>query len=136
MAETSVITKARRVALCKLTSGAITTMPAITHIAFGDGGVDGNGNPLTPADTQTTLKREVARYPINAQDDAEHPGLSYPVDTTARYTVTIPKEDLAGEKISEAALVDAAGALAAIKTMYVKQKDEGVSFTFTFDDEF
>lgn len=125
---TSVITKARRIALCRLTSGAISSMPAITHIAFGDGGVDASGNPIAPLDTQTALKREIARYPIS--------GVSYPVDTTARYTVTIPKEDLAGEKISEAALVDSVGALMAIKTMYVKQKDEGVSFNFTFDDEF
>jgi len=128
MAETSVITKTRRVALCKLTSGAIGAIPAVTQIAFGDGGVDTNGNPITPVETQTALKREIARYPID--------GVTYPVDTTARYTVTIPKEDLAGEKISEAALVDSSGALVAIKTMYVKQKDEGVSFSFTFDDEF
>ena len=125
---TSVITKARRTALCKLTSGAISTMPAITHIAFGTGGVDSSGNPIAPLDTQTALKAEIARYPIS--------GVTYPVDTTARYTVTIPKDDLAGEKISEAALVDSVGALMAIKTMYVKQKDEGVSFNFTFDDEF
>lgn len=128
MAETSVITKARRVALCKITSGAINTMPAITHIAFGDGGVDSDGKPIPPLDSQTALKHEVARYPID--------GVSYPIDTTARYVVTIPREDLAGEKISEAALVDSAGTLAAIKTMYVKQKDEDVSFEFTFDDEF
>lgn len=130
MAETttSVITRARRVALCKLTSGAINTMPAITHIAFGDGGVNSEGRPVAPLDTQTELNHELARYPIN--------GVEYPIDTTARYTVTIPKEDLVGEKISEAALIDSVGALAAIKTMYVKQKDDGVSFDFTFDDEF
>lgn len=128
MAATSVITKARRAALCRLTSGAISVMPAITHVAFGDGGVDSNGNPLTPADTQTALKHEIARYPMD--------GVTYPVDTTARYLVTIPKEDLPGERISEAALVDSTGALMAIKTMYVKQKDEDVRFEFTFDDEF
>lgn len=128
MAETSVITKARRVALCKLTSGAIGAMPAITHIAFGDGGVDADGNPIIPADTHAELNNEIARYPIDS--------VTYPIDTTARYAVTIPKEELAGEKISEAALIDSAGVAAAIKTMYVKQKDEGVSFEFTFDDEF
>lgn len=128
MAETSVITKARRIGLCKLTSGAISTLSPITHIAFGTGGVDATGEPLIPTETQTALHSEVARYPIDA--------VVYPVDTTARYSVTIPKADLAGEKLSEAALVDSAGALCAIKNMYVKQKDEGISFTFTFDDEF
>lgn len=128
MAETSVITKARRVKLCKATSGAISTVPAITHIAFGDGGTNSAGEPVAPLATQTALKHEVGRYQVKS--------ISYPIETTARYTVTIPKADLVGKKISEAALVDAAGDLAAIKTMYAKGKDEGVEFTFTFDDEF
>ena len=62
--------------------------------------------------------------------------MTYPEETTARYAVTIPKDDLAGEIINEAALVDSDGDVAAIKTMYSKQKDAGVSFTFEFDDEF
>lgn len=128
MADTSVITIARRTALCKLTSGAVSSIPAITHIAFGDGGVDLNGNPLIPSDTQTALLREVKRYPVEK--------VEYPVATTARYIVTIPKNELVGCKISEAALIDAAGEPAAIKTMFVKQKDGDVSFEFTFDDEF
>ena len=128
MTETSVITKARRLALCQVTSGAVTTVSPIAHIAFGDGGVDEHGAPIVPIATQTALLHEIARYPIDT--------VEYPMETTARYTVTIPPEALVGEKISEAALVDAGGALCAIKTMYVKQKDEGVSFTFAFDDEF
>lgn len=128
MAETGVITNIRREALCKITSGSISTLPQITHIAFGDGGVDSAGNPLEPAASQTALKSELARYAIQT--------VAYPTAYTARYTVTIPKPDLAGKKISEAALVDAQGRLCAIKNMYVKQKDAGVSFDFTFDDEF
>lgn len=50
--------------------------------------------------------------------------------------MTIPASDLPGASISEAGLVDSAGMLCAIKTMYVKRKDAGVTFTFTFDDEF
>lgn len=128
MAETSVITNYRRKNLCKITSGAISSIPKITHIAFGDGGVDDSGEPKTPLATQMALNSEIERYPID--------GVTYPVDTTARYTVTIPKNDLPGEEISEAALVDAEGNLCAIKNMYVKKKDAGVSFAFTFDDEF
>lgn len=125
---TSVITKTRREYLCKITSGAITTVPPIKHIAFGTGGVDSSGDPLVPSDTQTILNNEVKRYPINT--------VEYPTSTTARYTVIIPKKDMVGVKISEAGLVDANGKLNAIKNMYIKQKDEGVTFTFTFDDEF
>lgn len=128
MAETSVITKLRRENLCKITSGAVSSLAPITHIAFGDDGVDSRGEPVSPTETQTSLKHEVARYPIKS--------VTYPLSTTARYTVEIPENDLAGAKISEAALIDKNGGLCAIKNMYVKQKDGGVSFAFTFDDEF
>lgn len=125
---TTIITDKRREKLCKITSGAITTLAKVTHVAFGDGGVDEAGEPISPVGSQTALTAEVGRYPID--------GVTYPIPTTAQYTVTIPKDDLIGEKISEAALVDADNDLVAIKTMYAKGKDGGVTFTFTFDDEF
>lgn len=125
---TSIITKARRIYLTKITSGAITTMPKVTQIAFGDGGVDELGEPIVPNELQTALRSEIGRYNIDE--------VSYPVETTARYIVTIPEEDLVGKKISEMALIDEEGGFCAIKTMYIKQKDEGVKFTFEFDDEF
>ena len=61
----------------------------------------------------------------------EYGGQPYPVPTTARYTITIPPDDLAGTNISEAALVDADGVLCAIRNMLPKGKDAGVSFTAT-----
>lgn len=129
--ENSVITKARREALCSATSkgSSVTTIYPISHIVFGDGGVDSNGDPIAPSDTQTALTHAIGTYPIDAAP-------TYPSTTTARYTVTIPAADLAGAEISEAGLVDSNGTLCAIKTMYVKRKDSGVTFTFTFDDEF
>lgn len=129
--ENSVITKTRREALCKATSMGSTTNPInpITHIVFGDGGVDESGNPVPPIDTQTALKNQIGKYPIDAAP-------TYPETTTARYVVTIPADELPGASISEAGLVDSEGMLCAIKTMYVKRKDPGVTFTFTFDDEF
>lgn len=128
MAENSTITIARRIKICRASSGAISTLAPITHIAFGDGGVDSNGKPIPPQETQTALKHEIARYQVD--------GIEYPVETTARYSATIPKEDLVDKFISEAALVDGNGDVVAIKTMYAKQKDEGTAFTFKFDDEF
>lgn len=128
MAETSIITKRRRVLLCQITSGAITTLPKITHIALGTGGVDENGEPFIPSDLQTALNHPIGQYEIAP--------VMYPEETTARYTITVPEHELVGEKISEAGLIDAQGNLCAVKNMYVKQKDDGVTFTFTFDDEF
>ena len=128
MAETSIITKTRRILLCQISSGAIIAMPKITHIALGTGGVDANGEPLVPSETQTALNQQVGEYEIES--------VSYPVETTSRYTITIPENELVGEAISEVGLVDEQGNLCAVKNMYVKRKDEGVTFTFTFDDEF
>ena len=132
MSENTIITIKRREQLCLITSGAMPTLPPVTMIAFGDGGVDVEGNPIPPKADADSLGRELRRYPLDS--------VSYPLDpaprTTARYTATIPADDLASASISEAALVDAAGELCAIKTMYIKRKDSGVTFTFTFDDEF
>lgn len=124
----SVITRARRINLTKITSGAVSTIPKITKIAFGDGGVDELGEPIMPNEIQTALNNQIGIYEIDS--------VTYPEETTAQYTVTIPEEELVGEKISEIALVDEAGVLCAIKNMYPKGKDDGVKFIFTFDDEF
>lgn len=131
MAQTNftVITDYRREMLCKITSGAITALPPVTHIAFGDGGTGDDGQPLDPAGTQEALNHEVGRYALDAKP-------VYPVSTTARYTATIPKADLPGVNISEAALVDGDGKLCAIRNMLPKGKDGDVEFIFTFDDEF
>lgn len=125
---TTVITNARRENLCKITSGAVSAIPAITHMAFGDQGVDAAGGVIPPLGSQTALKHEVGRYAVDS--------VTYPTATTARYTAVIPKEDLAGVLISEAALVDGAGTLCAIRNMLAKGKDAGVAFEFTIDDEF
>ena len=128
MNEYSVITKTRRKKLCMAASDPEKPLAIITHVAFGSGGVNGTGEPLVPLETQTALNSELARYEVES--------VTYPEETTARYAVTIPKDARVGEKINEAALVDSDGDVVAIKTMYTKQKDEGVSFTFEFDDEF
>ena len=124
----SVITKARRVNLAKITSGAVESIPKITHIAFGDQGVDTDGQPLTPTEDQQALRHEVGRYEID--------GVTNPAETTNRYTVTVPENDLVGLSISEMALIDAAGVFAAVKNFLPKGKDGDVKFTFEFDDEF
>lgn len=124
----SVITHIRRVNLARITCGAVESIPKITHIAFGDQGLDENGQPLIPEETQQALHHEIGRYEIKE--------LSHPLDTSNRYVVTIPENDLVGSVISEMALVDAEGDFAAVKNFLGKGKDEDVNFTFEFDDEF
>ena len=125
---TSVITRARRINLAKITRGAIETIPKITHIAFGDGGVGEDGQPLQPNELQTELNNEIGRYAVASVEN--------PVETTNRYTVTVPEADLVGLSLSEMALIDADGVFAAVKNFLPKGKDGDVKFTFEFDDEF
>lgn len=125
----TVKTTYRREMMCKVTSGAISTVPAIATVAFGTGGVDSGGNVLSPSVNQTTLNNEVGRYVID--------GVTYPETTTARYTVSLPANTLPdGTAISEAALVDSGGNFCAVCNMHSKEIDSGVEFVFTFDDEF
>ena len=63
-------------------------------------------------------------------------GVSNPVETTNRYTVTVPESELNEKNINEMALVDAEGQLAAVKTFLNKGKDGDMLFTFRFEDEF
>lgn len=124
----SIVTEYRRKSLCEITSGAISTLPAITHVVLGSGGLNEDGTVKAPEAKQTALNHELGRYKVDAP--------TYPIPTTARYTVTVPEDELVGAVISEAALADAEGNLCAIRNMLPKGKDEGVEFTFTFDDEF
>ena len=94
MNDNSVITRTRRIKFCQASSDATKPLPVITHIAFGSGGVNLSGEPIAPSETQTALNTEIARYPVDS--------VTYPEETTARYAVTIPKDDLAGEIINEA----------------------------------
>ena len=110
----SIVTEFRRKQLCEITSGKISSIAPISHIAFGSGGCDDDG--------------AVGRYQVDPP--------TYPSIATARYTVTIPNNELVGEIINEAALIDSEGNVCAIRNMLPKGKDEEVTFTFTFDDEF
>ena len=98
MNENSVITKTRRRKLCMAASDPEKPLAVITHVAFGSGGVNVSGEPIVPTETQTALNSELARYEVES--------VTYPDETTARYTVTIPKDSLVGKEINEAALVE------------------------------
>lgn len=126
--ENSIITKYRRVKLAQVTAGVITTIPKIKYIALGDGGVDASGEPIAPTVDQIALTNELLRMEVDPP--------TFPIETTVRYSITLPRTEYAGYKFNEMALVDANNQLCAIKTMYTKQKDDDVIFTFEFDDEF
>lgn len=88
------------------------------------------GQALRPTEEQQALRHEVGRYEIDSVISPEG------VETTNRYTVTIPEAGLVGTNISEMALIDSEGVFAAVKNFLPKGKDADVKFTFEFDDEF
>ena len=118
----------RRKNLTQITSGAVSTIPKVAYIALGTGGVDEGGQIITPSEDQTELHAEVGRYPVEP--------VEYPVETTARYTITVPVGDLDGAAISEMGIIDEAGGLCSIRTCSPKIKNYDEEIAFTFDDEF
>lgn len=119
------ITKAAREKMVKARSGAIT-LPAIIGMAFGDGGVDKDGNVLAPTGEQ--LQHELYRKEID--------GYSFPDDTVCRYECTLAENEMVGAEISELGLYDSEGDIVCIKTFKRKGKDDDVEQTYSVDDIF
>jgi len=103
--------------------GTTGTLPKITHMAFGTSGVDGSNVPIPPFTTAAALGHEILR-------------ITYPVSTTVRFTGKLLENEAVGQDISEIALVDQNGAIAAIKTFTKKGKDSESQFVFDWDEEF
>ena len=126
MAE-AVVTKAYRIKMLKARAGDLE-LPPITQMAFGKGGVDSSGAVKTPTTEQTALNDQ-----LGVKDISSH---SYPTDTSCKYICTLGESDYAGEEISEIALVDDDGDLAAIKNFLPKGKDSDLEMEFAVTDEF
>lgn len=122
-----IITTAAREKLVKARAGAIE-LPIIVGMAFGNGGVDDDGNVVAPSEDQSELTNELYRKEID--------GYSFPEETTCRYECTLTESELAGEEISEVGLYDEDGDIVCIKTFTRKGKDDDVEQTYTLDDMF
>lgn len=122
-----VITKKGREKLVKARAGALT-LPKITGMAFGSGGVNESGTVIAPTESQAKLTKELYRKEIDTY--------SFPNDTTCRYECTLTESELAGAEISEIGLYDADGDIVCIKTFTRKGKDDDVQQTYVIDDIF
>jgi len=106
-----------------MAGGAV--LPAVAQMAFGDGGHDAAENPKPVPSSRTALFHERLRkvcaaiVQINASE--------------VQATAYIEEAELVGVAISEAALVDAAGNLIAMKTFAPKHKeaDERIEIKLT-----
>ncbi len=123
----AVVTLAARKKMVQARAGE-TTLSKIVGVAFGSGGVDADGNVITPEGTQTALKQEILRKPVDKY--------TFLSDTKCRYECTLAEGELTGEYISEAALYDEEGDLVAIKNFLPKGKDSDLEMRIKIDDEF
>ncbi|MCI8418839.1 MAG: hypothetical protein HFI33_15310 [Lachnospiraceae bacterium] len=121
----AVVTIAARIKMVKARAG-VMQLPAIVGMAFGDGGVDENGEPIAPSSSDTALKNEVFRKVVDNYE--------FVSDTTCRYFCTLSVDECVDVNINELALYDAEGDLVAIKTFKNKGKDADLEMTFRVDD--
>lgn len=123
----SIKTNKYREKLAKALAGT-ATLPAITRIGLGSGGVDVSSNPRALTGDETALFN-----PLVEKDAV----ITFPTPYTTRYTVTIDadSDNLVGVNINEAALRDAEGELAAIKTFTNKGLETGTVLEFDYDAE-
>ena len=121
----AVVTLAARKKMVQARAGE-TPLPKIMGVVFGSGGVDADGNVITPERTQTALKQEILRKPVDKY--------TFLSDTKCRYECTLAEGELTGEYISEAALYDEEGDLVAIKNFLPKGKDSDLEMTIQIDD--
>ena len=127
MSATTVTNKAKK-KMVEARAG-IATLPPITKMAFGTGGVNGSGVVIDHTDAQNALYNEVLRKNID--------GYTVISDTKIRYSCTIESGDLTdGTEISEIGLLDSAGDFVALKSFSKKGIDTDMETIFECDDSF
>lgn len=109
-----------------LARAGVQELPKIEKMAFGNGGETENGVVKQPLNEQTTLNSEIYRKEID--------GCEIVNDTQIKYICTLTPEELAGQEISELALVDADGDLLAIKNFKAVEKNGEFEMRFKVND--
>lgn len=124
-----VITVTGRKKICKAHAGDIT-LPVITQMAWGNGGVDENGVP------KMATGNEIALYGELLKKDIEKHVYANDEETTCRFTATLEKGELTGKEISEMGLFDADGDLIAYRSFMRKGKDADIPQIYDMDEIF
>ncbi|MCM1184431.1 MAG: phage tail protein [Roseburia sp.] len=123
MAEITTVAAKKKILLARAGMGVVAP---IKEMAFGDGGVDNNGNVIQPQNEQKELNNEICRKKITKIEIIS--------DTQVKYYCDLDEDELAGRGISELALVDADGDMVTIKNFATKEKDRDFLFTFKVND--
>lgn len=124
-----VMTVIARKKLCKAHAGD-QQLSKITHIAWGNGGVDENGTP------KKTTGNEIALYNELLKKEIESHVYINSENTSCRYTATLEAGELTGEEISEMGLFDEDGDLVAYRTFLRKGKDADIPQIYDMDEIF
>lgn len=123
-----VTTTAYRQKVAQAVAAAIT-LPIVSTMVFGTGGVDANGNPLQPTGAESALYNQVLSKGALT--------VSYPTTTSVRFTGTINPTDLAANtNINEIGLKDNGGNLVAHSCFTSKPTDGTTTMTFNIDLQF
>lgn len=123
----SITTFNARVKFAKAHAGDIT-LPKVTQIAWGDGGVDINGNLIVLSSTLTQVPGE---FLVKNVDQ-----ISFPSETTVRFRGVLTTTEGNGKDISSCGLYDSEGTLIAVKVFKPKAKDNETTIEIDWDEEF
>lgn len=121
----SVITDIRREKMAEASRSG--KLARITHIALGSGGVDGNGAVIEPLAGDVQLRQEVLRR--------EYDTCTKISDTSYEYALNLGESELVGTYISELALIDEDGDVAAFSNFLARGKDDTM-VTFAVEDSY
>jgi len=105
-------------------------LPVITRMAWGNGGVDGEGQPIA------TTGNEIGLYNELLIKDIESHEYTNEERTTCRYTAILEAGELSGEEISEMGLYDSEGDLVAYRTFLRKGKDADIPQIYDMEEIF
>lgn len=126
MAE-AIITVKGREKMCQAHAGD-RELPKLKYIAYGDGGVDADRQPLPTTGEEVALRNELLRMEIDQHN--------YPIKTTCEYRSGLSKSDLANLYLSELGIFDEEGDLIIYQTFLQKGKDADMLFEFAVQEIF
>lgn len=108
-----------------------TAVPRITHIGWGDGGVDSGGTVLMPSDELTQVAGEFRKTEVITSSLPTDDGMK------VRFKGELySDESTVGKKLSTCGIYDSNGNLIAIKNFTIKTLDEDTKFTVEWDEQF
>lgn len=128
MDNVGVTTAIGRKKLCMAHAGD-AVLPAITKMAWGNGGIDESGQPIDTTGNEIGLYNQLLEKSIESHE--------YNDDyTTCFYTATLEAGELDGEEISEIGLFDAEGDLIVYRTFGRKWKDADIPQVYQMKEIF